>query len=49
MYRNSCLANNTDTSFDYCKKPIKLSEEKAILDRAHTNKITKFNTIESFQ
>ena len=46
MYNNSCLAGEKDTSFDYCRKPINLSDEKALIQRAYDKGITKFNTIQ---
>lgn len=49
MYSNSCLAWDQETSFDYCKKPVNLSNEKELIQRAYTNHITKFNSIKSFQ
>ena len=49
MYSNSCVAGDKDISFDYCKKPINIGDQKTTLQRAYDNGITKFNTLKSFQ
>jgi hypothetical protein len=49
IYSNSCMAGDREKSFDYCNKPISLGDEKATIQRAYDNNITKFNTVTSFQ
>lgn len=49
MYSNSCLAGTKETSFDYCRKPINIGSEEAIIQRAYDLGITKFKTLKTFQ